>query len=76
MASPLLLSAFGWRALFYIFGFLGLPLLLVWQALVPDSPPQRSLIEQAGLTPGVAPGAANILPTGTSKTSSGTAAVS
>jgi ACS family sodium-dependent inorganic phosphate cotransporter/ACS family sodium-dependent inorganic phosphate cotransporter-like MFS transporter 9 len=33
--SPLLLAAFGWRALFYVFGFLGLPLLALWLAVVP-----------------------------------------
>jgi hypothetical protein len=65
--SPLLLHRFGWRSLFYIFGFLGAPLLAVWQAAVPDAPPQRSAVEQAGLTPGMAPGAADILPTATSE---------
>lgn len=68
LVSPLLLHRFGWRALFYIFGFLGAPLLGVWQATVPDAPPQRSPAEQAGLTSGMAPGAADILPTATSET--------
>lgn len=36
VASPLLLAAFGWRALFYVFGLLGLPLLALWLALVPE----------------------------------------
>lgn len=34
---------------------------------MPDAPPQRSAAEQAGLTPGMAPGTANILPTATSE---------
>ncbi len=43
--SPLLLHAFGWRPLFYVFGVVGAPLLLFWQNVVPDAPlqqPQRS----------------------------------
>lgn len=43
--SPLLLHAFGWRPLFYVFGVVGAPLLLFWQSVVPDAPlqqPQRS----------------------------------
>lgn len=67
--SPLILQRFGWRALFYVFGVVGLPLYLIWQAVVPGSPPQRqrSATEQAGLGPGMAPGAANVLPTDTSR---------
>jgi ACS family sodium-dependent inorganic phosphate cotransporter/ACS family sodium-dependent inorganic phosphate cotransporter-like MFS transporter 9 len=34
--SPILLLQLGWRALFYIFGFLGGPLLAMWMAVVPD----------------------------------------
>jgi ACS family sodium-dependent inorganic phosphate cotransporter/ACS family sodium-dependent inorganic phosphate cotransporter-like MFS transporter 9 len=34
--SPILLIQLGWRALFYIFGFLGGPLLAMWWAVVPD----------------------------------------
>lgn len=34
--SPLLLASLGWRALFYAFGFVGLPLLAMWLASVPE----------------------------------------
>ncbi|EFJ48511.1 hypothetical protein VOLCADRAFT_60348, partial [Volvox carteri f. nagariensis] len=37
--SPLLLVSFGWRGLFYVFGLLGLPLLLFWLKVVPGGPP-------------------------------------
>ncbi len=36
--SPLLLLEFGWRGLFCVFGFLGLPLLLFWLTVVPEAP--------------------------------------
>ena len=36
LLSPLILQHFGWRALFYIFGLVGAPLLLIWAALVPS----------------------------------------
>jgi hypothetical protein len=34
--SPLILMQFGWKALFYTFGLLGLPLLAVWLAVAPN----------------------------------------
>lgn len=34
--SPLLLISFGWRSLFYIYGFIGAPLLALWMSLVPS----------------------------------------
>jgi cyanate permease len=34
--APLLLGWLGWRGLFFIFGALGLPLLLLWQRVVPE----------------------------------------
>lgn len=37
--SPLLLSRFGWRGIFYIFGILGAPLLAAWWGLVPPDTP-------------------------------------
>ena len=37
LLSPLILQRFGWRALFYMFGAAGLPLLLMWAAVVPNS---------------------------------------
>lgn len=40
--SPLLLLSYGWRGLFYVFGLLGLPLLLFWLKVVPDSPTVRA----------------------------------
>ena len=36
LLSPLLLERFGWRSVFYIFGALGLPMLALWNAVVPD----------------------------------------
>ncbi|KAF5829807.1 major facilitator superfamily domain-containing protein [Dunaliella salina] len=39
--SPLILSAFGWRALFCVFGFFGLPLLAMWLSVVPDTEPSH-----------------------------------
>lgn len=33
--SPLILLQFGWRALFYTFGLLGVPLLAIWLATAP-----------------------------------------
>lgn len=35
LLSPLILINFGWRALFYTFGLCGIPLLLLWMAVVP-----------------------------------------
>ncbi|KAK9810585.1 hypothetical protein WJX73_002419 [Symbiochloris irregularis] len=40
LLSPLIMSAFGWRAIFYAFGAVGLPLVLAWLAAVPR--PQQS----------------------------------
>ena len=36
LASPILLEMYGWRSVFYVFGLLGLPLFLLWNAVVPD----------------------------------------
>ena len=36
LVSPLLIASYGWRSIFYVFGALGLPALLVWQRFVPD----------------------------------------
>lgn len=36
LVSPLVLAAVGWRPLFYMYGLLGLPLLLLWMKMVPD----------------------------------------
>ncbi|PSC76976.1 putative anion transporter chloroplastic [Micractinium conductrix] len=38
LLSPLILQRFGWRALFYMFGLAGVPLLLMWAAVVPGQP--------------------------------------
>jgi MFS family permease len=35
--SPFILQKFGWRALFYVFGLAGAPLLLLWFSLVPGA---------------------------------------
>lgn len=37
LASPILLEMYGWRSVFYVFGLLGLPLFLLWNAVVPDT---------------------------------------
>lgn len=37
LLSPLIMSAFGWRAIFYAFGAVGLPLTLAWLAAVPPT---------------------------------------
>lgn len=39
LLSPLILQHFGWRALFYLFGFAGIPLLVLWMLVVPNAPP-------------------------------------
>lgn len=36
LLAPIILQHFGWRALFYIFGLAGAPLLLLWAAVVPS----------------------------------------
>lgn len=35
LLSPLILQHYGWRALFYLFGLAGAPLLLMWALVVP-----------------------------------------
>ncbi|KAK9831670.1 hypothetical protein WJX74_005307 [Apatococcus lobatus] len=40
--SPLLLSRFGWRGIFYVFGILGAPLLAAWWTLVPPDTPRTT----------------------------------
>jgi ACS family sodium-dependent inorganic phosphate cotransporter/ACS family sodium-dependent inorganic phosphate cotransporter-like MFS transporter 9 len=47
-ASPLLLAAFGWRALFCVFGLLGLPLLAVWLAAVPGKKKETAAKDESG----------------------------
>merc|ERR1719379_1792521 len=37
LLSPFLISNYGWRSLFYLFGILGVPVLLLWQGVVPDA---------------------------------------
>eukprot|EP01025_Chloroclados_australasicus_P039277 TRINITY_DN4059_c0_g2_i1.p1 TRINITY_DN4059_c0_g2~~TRINITY_DN4059_c0_g2_i1.p1 ORF type:complete len:491 (+),score=64.78 TRINITY_DN4059_c0_g2_i1:26-1474(+) len=37
VASPFIIEQFGWQALFYIFGVIGLPVLIIWNSIVPDS---------------------------------------
>lgn len=41
LVSPLLLENFGWRSVFYVFGALGVPLVFMWNAVVPDTVPLR-----------------------------------
>jgi ACS family sodium-dependent inorganic phosphate cotransporter/ACS family sodium-dependent inorganic phosphate cotransporter-like MFS transporter 9 len=57
LLSSLLLSTFGWRALFIAFGALGLPLLAFWNAVVPDKPdpPSAPLSAMAGTPPSTLP---------------------
>ncbi|KAL4434256.1 hypothetical protein ABPG75_000697 [Micractinium tetrahymenae] len=37
LLSPVILQHFGWRALFYLFGLAGVPLLLLWSLVVPGA---------------------------------------
>jgi ACS family sodium-dependent inorganic phosphate cotransporter/ACS family sodium-dependent inorganic phosphate cotransporter-like MFS transporter 9 len=37
LLSPYLISNYGWRSLFYIFGLLGVPVLILWQKVVPNN---------------------------------------
>jgi predicted MFS family arabinose efflux permease len=39
LLSPLILQRYGWRALFYLFGLAGAPLLALWMLVVPNTPP-------------------------------------
>lgn len=41
--SPLILLQFGWRALFYTFGLVGVPLLAIWLAAAPKPLPKAAL---------------------------------
>ena len=36
LLSPLLVEAYGWKSVFYVFGALGLPMVMLWNKLVPD----------------------------------------
>ena len=36
LVSPLLLEMYGWRSVFYVFGALGLPLVIMWNLVVPN----------------------------------------
>jgi ACS family sodium-dependent inorganic phosphate cotransporter/ACS family sodium-dependent inorganic phosphate cotransporter-like MFS transporter 9 len=38
--SPIILLQFGWRALFYTFGLVGIPLLAIWLATAPTPLPK------------------------------------
>ncbi len=49
-ASPLIIKAFGWPALFYISGALGLVWVAVWMYLAADRPETSSRITRAELT--------------------------
>ncbi|MEW5317340.1 MAG: hypothetical protein WDW38_008645 [Sanguina aurantia] len=46
LLSPLILMNFGWRALFYTFGLCGVPLLLLWMAVVPGKEQQQQQLER------------------------------
>merc|ERR1719331_1764741 len=37
LLSPFLIANYGWRSLFYVFGLMGLPVLLAWQRVVPEA---------------------------------------
>ncbi len=41
--SPFILEAFGWRSLFYVYGFVGTALLIPWWILGQDEPPSQSI---------------------------------
>jgi predicted MFS family arabinose efflux permease len=46
LLAPIILQHFGWRALFYLFGLAGAPLLLLWAAVVPSQ--KRFLSSSSG----------------------------
>lgn len=37
LASPILLEMYGWRSVFYVFGALGFPMLILWNLIVPSA---------------------------------------
>jgi predicted MFS family arabinose efflux permease len=51
LLSPLILQRFGWRALFYLFGLAGVPLLLLWFAVVPNNKPRSSSLSSSSSSP-------------------------
>jgi MFS family permease len=60
-AAPAILQRYGWRALFYMFGALGAPLLAMWLLVVPPPPAPMPVAEPAAAeavhAPGTAPAA-------------------
>lgn len=48
LLSPIILATYGWRALFFAFGAVGLPLWLLWNVLVP--PPVRIVVIEGRCT--------------------------
>lgn len=53
--SPMILQHYGWKALFYMFGFLGAPLLLLWNLVVPSPSPTLSPTPPQTESKGAAP---------------------
>lgn len=58
--SPLILLHFGWRALFYVFGLVGAPLLLMWNAVVPPPPETAEPRSSPGAPPPVVSSSASL----------------
>ena len=48
LLSPLILQHYGWRALFYLFGLAGAPLLALWMLVVPNTPPAAAPASAGG----------------------------
>ena len=48
LLSPAILARFSWHSLFYLYGALGLPVLLAWQAIVPETSPGAKLAAADG----------------------------
>jgi predicted MFS family arabinose efflux permease len=52
--SPLIVQALGWRALFYAFGVLGGPLVLLWALVVPERARRAQAAQSGGGMEGAA----------------------
>ena len=47
LLSPLIVQSMGWRALFYVYAVLGMPLLLLWYFIIPEDPRKKEMDDDA-----------------------------
>lgn len=47
LLSPIIVSTYGWRAVFFMYGVLGLPILLHWMRTVPEQPKRAEDVSSA-----------------------------